>query len=67
MEKAEQIEFIIDCTTPYGMVKRKRYRCGNCGYVSNMKSHRFCPDCGREYIRVDKRTKAYREVQSVEH
>ena len=55
------IEFDELCSTPYGNVRRRRYKCGNCSYVSHIKSINFCPACGEKLNKTDKRTKEYGE------
>lgn len=56
------IEFKITCTTPYGDVRRTRYKCGNCKTVFYVKSFNYCPECGVEFNKIDKRTKEYKEM-----
>ena len=58
----ELIEFKVTFSTPYGDVRRSRYKCGNCKTVFYCKNFNFCPECGTKFNRADKRTKEYKEM-----
>lgn len=38
-------EYIMQ-DTPYGKIKRARYRCPKCLYLHSSKAMKFCSECG---------------------